>query len=234
MQTTTRKRKQRRDTGTRLTDRDLLLLRMMGEQYALRFDQIQGLLGHYAKAPTLQDGMLSPSATRHAIDRWEAAGLVESQKILVDLPAFSWLTAAGLHAVDLPFRKLTPSPGQLEHIYWTAQTRLYIAYQYPEWSWLSERWLRMQADQKVKSVKVPDAHLQLPDNRTIAIEVELTAKYSPVLEQIIRDRTLVYGQVWYFTSKRTQKAVNSAVQHIDEIYKQRVKVYPLDILQGRS
>src|SRR5258708_13263350 len=75
-------RKKRSDTGTRLTERDLLALRLIGEQYALRFDQLQALLGHHAKAHTKHAGMLSASPTRHALARWQHAGLFQSTNLL--------------------------------------------------------------------------------------------------------------------------------------------------------
>ena len=225
-----KQRKKRSDTGTRLTERDLLALRLIGEQYALRFDQLQAVLGQHAKAPTRHAGMLSESATRHALDRWQHAGLVQYKKLLADLPAFCWLTTEGLHAASLPFRTFEPSPSQVHHISWLAQARLYFASQHPEWSWTSERWLRTQLDQKVKSVKLPDALLHLPDNRSIAIEVELTQKNATTLEQIIKDRALVYGQTWYFATAGAQKALHAAIHQLDDTYQQRVKIYSLDLL----
>jgi hypothetical protein len=224
------KRKQRSDTGPRLTERDLSTLRIIGEQYALRFDQLQSLLGSHAKAETKIPGILSESATRHTIDRWEAAGLAEYKKILADTPGFCWLTTNGLHATSLPFRKYEPSPSQLDHIYWSAQARLKITHEHKEWTWQSERWLRTQLDQKVKSVKLPDALLHLPDARTVAIEIELTQKTATVLEQIIKDRALVYLQTWYFAAPKTQQALNTAIFKLDQLYQQRVRIHSLDIL----
>ncbi len=223
-------RKKRSDTGTRLTERDLLALRLIGEQYALRFDQLQALLGHHAKAQTKHEGMLSESATKHALDRWHHAGLVESKKILADLPAFCWLTREGLYAASLPFHPLEPSPTQLHHIGWVAQARLHFASLHPEWSWTSERWLRTQLDQKTKSLKLPDALLHLPDDRRIAIEVELTHKNATTLERIIKDRALVYDQTWYFATTRAQNALHAAIDQLDDPYQQRVKISSLDLL----
>ena len=223
-------RKKRSDTGTRLTERDLLALRLIGEQYALRFDQLQTLLGHHAKAHTKHAGMLSASATKHALDRWQHAGLVQSKKLLADLPAFCWLTREGLYAASLPFHSLEPSPTQLHHIGWVAQARLHFASQHPEWSWTSERWLRVQLDQKGKSLKLPDALLHLPDDRRIALEVELTHKNATTLEQIIKDRVLVYDHTWYFATTRAQTALHTAIDQLDDHDQQRVTIYPLDIL----
>ena len=174
--------------------------------------------------------MLSESATRHALDRWHHAGLVQSKKLLADLPAFCWLTREGLYAASLPFHPLEPSATQLHHIGWVAQARLHFASLHPEWSWTSERWLRTQLDQKGKSLKLPDALLHLPDDHRIALEVELTHKNATTLEQIIKDRVLVYDHTWYFATTRAQTALHAAIDQLDDHYQQRVKIYPLDIL----
>lgn len=232
-QTSTKQRKQRSDTGTRLTDRDLLVLKVIGEQYALAFNQLQILLGAHAKAETVQSGKLSESATRHAIDRWKDAGLVGYQKILADLPGVVWLTPRGLHAVSLPFQKYRPAPSGLQHVYQCAQVRLWLAHEHPEWSWTSERWQRAQADQKIKRVKVPDALLTLQDDRVIAIEVELTQKNATTLQQIIKDRAITYGQTWYFAQDRVHKALKTAIEQLDPTYQQRVQIFSLEILDRK-
>jgi len=68
-------RKPRRDKGTRLmTMRDLWVLRWIGEQYAIRFDQLQQLLsrepGHHSldKAPGSHG--VTDSAVDQVIRRW--------------------------------------------------------------------------------------------------------------------------------------------------------------------
>src|SRR5713226_3612702 len=169
--------KQRSDTGTRLNPRDLLALRWTGEQHALRFDQGQQLLGHYAAGDLKIPGLLSDSSMRHAIDRWEAAGFVIFKKFLVDAPGVWWLTTAGYHAAGLPFRYQPPAIQLLEHTYWCAQVRLWLLLNQPELAetWRSERWLRHELDQQVKQVKLPDAILTTTDGE-IAIEIERTVK----------------------------------------------------------
>lgn len=135
-------RKRRRDRGPRLTPRDLAILRWMGEQYALRFDQLQRLLARYSTGAMLTPGRVSESTARHTIDRWELAGLVVYKKILANEPGYCWLTPAGLRTVGLPFRAWTPQPYSFAHIFQCAQARMLLTEQYPAWSWRSERWLR--------------------------------------------------------------------------------------------
>ncbi|HEU5380728.1 MAG TPA: hypothetical protein VFV38_35340 [Ktedonobacteraceae bacterium] len=144
-------RKRRRDCGPRLTPRDLAILRWMGEQYALRFDQIQRLLARFSPEATRTPGRVSESTARHTIDRWELAGLVVYRKILADEPGYCWLTPAGLRTIGLPFRALTPQPYSFPHIFQCAQARMRLTEQYPGWSWRSERWLRTELDQRIKT-----------------------------------------------------------------------------------
>lgn len=223
------RRRKRSDRGPRLTERDLLALRIIGEQYALRFDQLQVLLGQHAKAETLAPGVLSESATRHTIDRWELAELVMCKKILADQPGFCWLSKAGMYAAGLPFRQFEPSPSQLGHIYWCAQARLFLARQRPEWSWRSERWLRAELDQRIKSVKLPDALLQTEQGE-VAIEIELTRKEMLKLTEVLRDRSMVYAQTWYFAPLEVAPAIEAARAQLESEYQPRVRVFNLEVI----
>ena len=67
-------RKERSDKGSiKITERDLSVLRFIGEQYAVRADQLARLL----KRPA--EGALSESGTRAVFTRWEKAGLSASR-----------------------------------------------------------------------------------------------------------------------------------------------------------
>ena len=64
-------RRRRKDAGQpRYEDRDYYALQWIAEQGALRFDQLQRLLGR--ESPELDDwkAVLSESATRNALERW--------------------------------------------------------------------------------------------------------------------------------------------------------------------
>jgi len=221
------KQKTRRDRGPRLTPRDLLILCWIGEQYALRFDQIRELLARHSTGVMQMPGLVSESTARHTIDRWELAGLVVSKKILADEPGYCWLTPAGLRTAGLPFRPFTPAPASLPHIFWCARTRLELTAQYPEWSWRSERWLRAELDQRIKSVKLPDALLVAEDGAAIAVEVELTQKNTLKLEEILQARTLVYAQTVYFAPPPVARALNQVKDQLDRMYAQKVVIHTI-------
>jgi len=224
-----KQRKKRSDTGTRLTERDLLALRLIGEQYALRFDQLQALLGQHAQAPTRHSGS---SQNRQPDTLWTDGNTPDSSSTK------SSLQIARLLLVDhrrLTRRKLTLPHIRAfsltgNHISLVAQARLYFASKHPECpgpvSDGSERnWTR-----RSKVVKLPDALLHLPDNRSIAIDGRAHSEKRHHLEQIIKDRALVYGQTWYFATAGAQKALHAAIHQLDDTYQQRVKIYSLDLL----
>jgi len=70
-------RKKRKDTSVpRLTSRDELALTWIGQQYAMRLDQIQELLGQLAGHGAAHEDAISESATLNVIARWKQAGWV--------------------------------------------------------------------------------------------------------------------------------------------------------------
>lgn len=69
-------RKIRQDKGQmRWTECDLAVLRWIGEQYAIRMDQLQGRLGQLASEPTQEPDVLGIETTRKLVQRWMGAGL---------------------------------------------------------------------------------------------------------------------------------------------------------------
>jgi len=232
-------RKKRRDAGIRLTPRDRILLRMGGEQYALRFDQSQRMMARYSPASELQTpGVLSESATRHRLDDLEKAGLIMQKKRLADVPGVFWLTALGYREIGLPFRVSPPALDDLEHIYWCAQVRLWLMVNRPELAegWKSERWQRRELDQKIKQVKLPDALIQPATGGTIAVEIELSTKGGDRLVDALRARALIYDQVWYICRKEGEKetgkdspfkAVQTAREKLEPLYQQKILIYEL-------
>jgi len=90
-------RKKRKDTSVpRLTSRDELVLTWIGQQYAMRLDQIQELLGQLAGHGAAHEDAISESATLNVIARWKQAGWVMARRIDVEEPQWVWLTKKGL------------------------------------------------------------------------------------------------------------------------------------------
>ena len=188
-------RKERSDKGSiKITERDLAILRFVGEQYAVRADQLARLL----KRPA--PGTLSESATRAVIARWEKAGLTQSKKVVADEPRFVWLTRRGLDEMGLAFKPWSPTAASLAHIFWTNQVRLYAEERHPDLVWQAERYMR--AGKPMQTILDSASHLADGELRSedavVGIEAELTSKSAPRRESIMKMLAEAYATVWYF------------------------------------
>ena len=218
-------KRQRSDKGSvRLTERDLISLQWIGEQYAIRIDQLARLLGRSAGRS------LSESTTRVAINRWVRAGLAKSRKVTVREPGFVWLTGRGLREVGLSFKRWEPSASTAAHIYWTNQVRLYVEAHHAEFKWTPERELRAgRSMQTISSISshVADAELHA-DGSVVGIEVELTNKSAPRRESIMRTLADTYATVWYFAPPDVQRLLERTAAALDFERRERVRTYPLE------
>lgn len=217
-------RQPRLDRGKpQLTQRDLDVLRIIGEQTAYRFDQLQGLLARHPMTHSADPTFLSETRTTVMIRRWQRLGLADYRKILHNQEGWIWLTAKGIAHLQLPVRFHEPFHGDLEHLYWINETRTLIEDRYgaaPGFCWESERLLRatrerLLAQQKQESQE----HLWLPweyrsqhrpdgllryqmgqDTKeyVIAIEVELSHKAYPTWRKIFLELVKYYHEVQYY------------------------------------
>jgi hypothetical protein len=230
----------RRDKGVpRFTERDLAALKMIGEQYAMRIDQLQMLLGDMASQKTKVEGLLSESATRHAVERWQSAGLVEYRKVFSGDPGWVWLTALGLRTAGLSFTMLRPGAGELDHIYWCTQTRLsYYLRHHGDHVWETERYLRQEMHVGKKKagaseIYIPDARITMENLNVIALQVELTAKTRRKLEKIIEALALEYTLTWYVTRGTIADRVREAIEALDDpTLAERFRIYDLETIGG--
>ena len=216
-------RKERSDKGSiKITERDLSVLGFIGQQYAVRADQLARLL----KRPA--EGALSESATRAVIARWEKAGLAASRKVIADEPRFVWLTRKGLDEVGLAFKPWTPTAASLAHIFWTNQVRIHTEDRHPAAAWRSERELRkgrvMQTISTATNHEV-DAEIQLPQG-VVAVEVELTAKSVDRRRSIMSEVASRYATVWYFAPPNVQSLLEKTAAVFEQ--GERVRIYPLE------
>src|ERR671922_2861795 len=111
-----RARRRRSDAGNlRCSGRDLELLSIVGEQYALSLPQLARVMGR------------SEHAARWLRSRWERAGWAQGRALLVGEPVFVWLTRRGLRAAGLPYRAWRPNPGALAHVAAVNEVRIELA-----------------------------------------------------------------------------------------------------------
>lgn len=201
-----------------LTERDLRCLRWIGEQYTIRFDMLQKLLGRAAKqansaAPI--NGVLSERNTRKAIRRWFDTGLVTYKKILFAEPGYVWLTALGMKTAQLPYKPYTPAVASLPHLHALAALRLNLEGHYQtRLTWTAERELRRTQERLGKAQRsgwhLPDALVTL-DEQVVAIEVELTLKSDQRLSETVERLAQQYAGVWYFVTDEVRAAVDKAI-----------------------
>ena len=210
-------RKPRSDKGLiRLTDRDLLTLNWIGEQYAVRLDVLQRLLGRDTQQATKEPGSVTESTARRVVGRWKAEGLVESRKFFFGKPEWVWLTTAGLTQMNLPYRIWSPKVSTLNHFHSVNLVRMHIEASYEEpFTWQSERSLRRRY-QNDRSRHISDAELHHSQG-AIGIEVELTQKSQRRVIDIVRKLAHQYDQVWYFVNQATDPVVRTTVgRELDE------------------
>jgi hypothetical protein len=218
----------RKDRGPRLTERDLFVLTWIGEQYALRVDQLRVILAAKSQA---EISILSESAMRHHVTRWEQLGLVEYRKFLAREPGWVWLTPAGLRAVNLEFSVYRPYAGVLEHLYWCNQARLFLVVKRPG-VWRSERYLRTEGkEQRSAIVNVPDGQY-VWNGGVIAIEVELSAKREQRLVAHLRSLTGTYQAVWYFITDEVRGVLTRALGRLEPGARSKIQIYDRSRLVG--
>lgn len=209
-------RTRRSDAGLiRATDRDLRLLRIVAEQYALSVPQVARLMGR------------SEHAARWLRARWQRAGWVEGRAILVGRPPFVWLTRRGLSAAALQYSVWRPTPGALPHIAAVTDVRLDVERRHPRTEWVSER--DLVRGESGRSAHRPDG-LVVTERGTVAVEVELTQKERRRAARIMGELIAGYGSVTYFAAEAPRRQLEQVAA---EIGGGRVQVLPLPAEEAR-
>jgi hypothetical protein len=184
--------------ASRVTTRDLRLLRWAGEQHGARLDHLQALTG------------TSMTRVRSLVSKLCAAGLLRTERIVADQRAWAIPTAEGLAACDLSYDVWTPTLGQVTHVGAVNDVRIHVQTQTPQADWLSERQLAAEYE-GVDSGRSSGRRKHLPDGvailegRGVAIEVELTIKANRRLEEILDELTGRYERVMYFCAPGPHK-----------------------------
>ncbi|GCF11813.1 hypothetical protein [Dictyobacter arantiisoli] len=230
-------RKTRSDKGhPQLTSRDEDVLRLIGEQTAYRFDQLQGLLARHPESQSQDPDVLSESRTREIIERWKILGLATYQKIHYDTPGWISLTRKGLYHCNLSLRFIDPRHSDLEHLFWINETRIMIEETYgscPGFQWESERQYhvtrdRLKAQQRqdpdlwlpheYRGNHLPDALLQYhlkdePETPTItsAIEVELSEKSYATWKKIFLELIRFFTNAHYYVDPSIKSMFTKAL-----------------------
>jgi hypothetical protein len=215
-----------------ITQRDKQVLTWIGEQYAVRLDQLQVLMGREPGKPTVEPGRVSPGTAERRVKVWEKAALVERQKLFFGEPAWIWLTKKGLGLLPNDYRFLRPKLATLEHIYAVNQVRLWAE---NEWGstipWQGERQLKYEfaRDETTKTQHVPDAILITEAGR-IALEVELTQKMAKRTKSILIRLARDYDQIWYFANAQAYPSLTKQIASLSATNQQKFRLQRLEEL----
>jgi hypothetical protein len=113
-------RARRSDAGAvRCSARDLKLLRIVGEHYAVTLPQLARTIG------------CSPHAARWLRSRWERPGWARGRALLVGESVFVWLTRQGKSLAGIDYSVWRPNAGMLAHIAAVTSVRLHILERHP-------------------------------------------------------------------------------------------------------
>jgi hypothetical protein len=208
-----RSRRRRSDAGDlRCSGRDLELLSIVGEQYALSLPQLARLMGR------------SLHAARWLRSRWDRAGWARGRAVLVGQPVFVWLTRRGQRIAGSEYSLWRPNPGALAHIAAVTEVRLWIAQRHPHASWVCERELAREARLTGTAGQHRPDGLVVLDGHELPIEVELTHKRPARRERIMRELVARFGQAVYFAPDGPRQGLEESARSIG---RERVQVLEL-------
>jgi len=153
------------------------------------------------------------------------AGLVEHLRMSIEYHGVFYLTHQGAKYTDLP-----PvdgiSKGIYDHQRMLVDVVLTLRERYPDAAWISERHLVHEKffNGIGKSGHVSDGLLIFPDEKRVAIEVELSVKGRRRIEGILKSYSgqLDIKEVWYFCSPSALSMLTSL-----SFKKSFIKIFPI-------
>jgi hypothetical protein len=202
--TTERARALRSDAGVvRCSARDVELLRIVGEQYAVTLPQLAQLMN------------CSEHAARWLRTRWQRAGWARGRAMLVGEPVFVWLTRRGHGIAGVDYAVWRPNAGMLAHIAAVTDVRLDVTRRHPGAEWVSERELHREVASAPGGGQLhrPDG-LAVLEGREVAVEVELTLKRRARIESIMRELVARYGSVSYFAAPAPRRTLEQLAAEV--------------------
>ena len=175
-----------------ITDRDIEILKFINEFGFCEMPQLEKRFG------------LKTPRSYKVIQRLVKAGLVIHERILHNRPGAFYLTNRGAEHTDLPAIARVPV-AIYKHQIMIIEAYFKLIQKFTETQWVSER--RMKRDKFQDGIgkrgHIADGMLVFPDQKKIAIEIELSAKGKRRLTEIFRNYGTQHGikEAWYFFSK---------------------------------
>jgi hypothetical protein len=172
---------------------DVELIRWLAEQYAGRADQLELLLG------------CGERTVQRTTARLRAAGLIQTQRLLVGEATWVMPTSAGLRLSGHGFSLWRPHLALLAHVAAVNDVRLHVRRRSPRAEWISERLL---AREREGTEHLCDG-LVLDGPRRIAIEVELTVKSHKRVVAILDELCERHDAVLYYCAPAPQRQLTA-------------------------
>lgn len=211
----------RRDAGKlQVTQRDLLALTWIAEQYCISYDQLQRLLALYTPATTKHPDKVAPSTAQNAVERWLQLGYIDMpQKVIREHSTYLWLSRKGMKDLALPYAYYQPKPSTIRHLYAVNAIRLHLQRYSLSAEWVAQRTLRLQTQDR----PLPDAELHSHHASFLPIQLGIQVFEQPYIATItLRDelhtlQTLAerYTRLWYFVHNQARAPLQTAVHELD-------------------
>lgn len=201
-------------SGFKLTERDLQILSFINAFGCCEMPQLDRRFG------------LSKPRNYQLMNRLLKAGLVKHERVFYGRHGIYRLTAKGAKLTDLPPLARIPL-ATYHHDLTLIELYLRLRERYPQAHWMSERALMRDkhADGVGKRGHLPDGVLILPEQKPIAVEVELTLKSKPRLERILKGYSAAfdYQAVWYYCSEAVAAYIAPMTVKLPFIHIHRLK-----------
>jgi hypothetical protein len=179
-----------------LTQRELEVLRWLGEMYAAPMSTVARLV---TRSPAVTAASAAVVARRVAA-RLEELGYAGRRPLLGAV----WLapTRTGLRAAGLDYRAWNPAEHEwgAKHIALCGLLRLHFAAAYPEATWESDRAIRARWHGSGARVRLADGGLEWPDGGAVGVELERYVKRPSRYQGAVMDVDPAWTEgVWWFT-----------------------------------
>jgi hypothetical protein len=179
-----------------ITERELTVLRWVGEQYAVPMALLAELVEREHQVPAGS----APRVARRMAERLASLGYAGRPHAV----GRWWLvpTRAGLRAAGLEYEtwKIAEHEWSLNHLILCARLRLHLAAAYPEAEWESDRAIRARRHGSGARVRLADGGLHFADGGAVGVELERYVKKPSRYQGAVLDVDPAWTDgVWWFT-----------------------------------
>lgn len=150
---------------------------------------------------------LGQRATQRLVGDLRDRGLIETEALVYHQPRWVWATRSGMREAELPYTAHAPSLSRLNHLSAIAEARIRLERAAPPSPVLARTWiseLALRAKLSNSGQRCPDgaivdliAYPEGDREHVTAIEVELSRKDTPLVEQALRSLSATYDRILY-------------------------------------